>query len=142
MLKINPTFEQMINGRNIKLKVMMAKWLLISTIAVSLFALSGPAGLSVLQPQKAQTELVSPNVAKPCCRAVAYRIQTVNAYAKFIYGTNLLYTRHLLAYGRLSKVKFDQLLRKTICLKICHKLHRLKIIPQDTGEDLRDCFIA
>jgi len=93
----------------------MAKWLLISTIAVSLFALSCPAGRSVIQPQKAQTELVFPNVAKPCCRAVAYRIQTVNAYAN--YGTNLLYTRHLLAYGRLSKVKFDQLLRKNHLFK-------------------------
>ena len=132
----------MTNSRNIKLKALMAKWLLISTIAVSLFASSGSVGRSVLQPQKAQTELVSPNVAKPCCRAVAYRIQKVNASAKFIYGTNLLYTRHLLAYSRLSKVKFDQLLRKNTCLKICHKLHRLKIIPQDTGEDLSDCFIA
>ena len=142
MLKISLTFDQMTNSRNIKLKALMAKWLLISTIVVSLFAPSCLADQSVLQQQKTQTELVSFNKPKSGYRAAIYQIKITRARTQFIYASSLLHTYHLLAYGRLSKIKFDQLLRKAICLKICHKHYRFKIISQDPGEDLSDCLIA
>jgi hypothetical protein len=132
----------MTNSRNIQPKVLMAKWLLISTLVVSLFAPFGPAGQSVLQSQKARTELVFSNNAKPGSRALVYQIRAAHTHHQFIYNTSLLHVCHLLVYGRLSKVKFDQLLRQAVCFKTCQRFYHLKIIPQNPGENLGDCFIA
>ncbi|SDT60458.1 hypothetical protein SAMN05216490_4275 [Mucilaginibacter mallensis] len=132
----------MTNSRNIKLKALMAKWLLISTLVVSLFAVSGPVGQSIFQSQKSRTELVFSNNAKPGYRAIAYQIRREHARPQFIYNASLLHSCHLLAYGRLSKVKLDQLLRQADGLQICRRSHHLKIIPQNPGEDPADCFIA
>lgn len=130
----------MTNGRNIKHKALIAKSLLILALVVSLFTSFSSAGQSVLQPQKAPIELVFSNNTKPGYQAVRYQIQT--AHAQFVYNIGLRYAYCLLAYGRLSKVKFDQLLQQAICLKTCQRFYQLKIIPQNSSEDHADCFIA
>jgi hypothetical protein len=132
----------MTKSRNIKLKALMAKWLFISTIVVSLFAPTGSVGQSVLQAQKARIEFVFSNNAKPNCRTVTYQIRAAQAHSQSIYGTGLLYVHHLSAYGRLSKVKFDQLSRQAICINNGYRFYHLKVIPQGQSEDITDCFIA
>jgi len=132
----------MTKRRNIQLKALMAKWLLITTLVVCLFATFGPAGQSVLQPQKVRTELVFSNSAKFVNRAIAYQIRAAYADIQYIYNNNLLHAHNLLAYDRLSKVKFNQLLRQAVCLKTDQRFLHLKIIPQNSEEDLGDCFVA
>lgn len=133
----------MTSNRNIKLKVWMAKWLLTTTLVISLFVPFGSAARFALQQQKAQTELFYFNNAKPAYRAVAYQIRATHVPIQLIQDTSLLHTCHLLVYGRLSKVKFDQLVQQAGCLKIYKSFHHcLKTTPPNKGEDPGDCSIA
>jgi hypothetical protein len=128
-------------SKNIKVKSLLAKWLLISTLFVGLFAFTAPGGPSSLQQQKAQIELVFSNRVKSGYRTAYYKLRVVRSQSAFN-RTCIQYSNTISAYGRLSKVKFDQLSQQPVFVSTCCLFRQVKTIPQSSGEDISAFLIG
>lgn len=127
--------------RNIKVKSLLAKWLLISTLFVGLFGFSGLAGQSSFQQQKTQTEFLFSNKLRSGGRVANYKLSVIhpqNALAP----TSVFNRNAILTYGRLLKVRFDHLSRQPVFVSTCCLFRHVKTIPQSSGEDITAFLIG
>lgn len=134
-LRVIFTFAKMTRKRNIKVKLLLVKWLLIPALFVSLFSFAGPVGQSSLQPQKTQTEFVFSNTTKPRYKVADYK-QQIPCPLRALDRTSIRYNNTLLAYCRLSKVKFNRLSHQSVFITTRCLLRHIKTIPQSSDEDI------
>lgn len=120
--------------RNIKVKSLLAKWLLISTLFVSIFSFSASAGQSSFQQQKTQTEFLFSKSVKSGYKVARYKLSAVHSQSALA-PIGVVHRNAILTYGRLLKVKFDQLSQQPVFVSACCMFRHVKTIPQSTGED-------
>jgi hypothetical protein len=127
--------------RNIKVKSLLAKWLLISTLFVGIFGFSGSAGQSSFQQQKTQTEFLFSNNVRSGGRFANYKLSAV--YSRSALATvGVVHRNAILTYGRLLKVRFDLLSRQPVFVSTCCLFRHVKTIPQSSGEDISAFLIG
>lgn len=122
----------------------LTKWFLTVTLLLGIFASSGYANnLQSRQLQTTPTELVHPNNSKICTRAISYKkgielslfIAPLNSFDKN-------WTNALNAYNLLTKVKLDNFSRLFYFHKPANLFLQVKIIPQNSDEDIFATYIG
>jgi hypothetical protein len=120
----------------------LSNWVLIATFILSVFLFSGYVNNTETQPKTTQTEFVSSYKPQKVRRALSLTKVCTSVYLNTPLSIRGYQTPFLIAFNRLTKIKFDQNKKQCVAFKPIEQFRSIKTIPQSKNEDIASTLLG